>query len=363
MRLRKIKMNKTGKRLILLAVIVAAGLALYANRSSFHFFSDGQKIFTMENGKNYQFFYYKDDILALNYDGVIAMNTSGDEEYTIIAPMAQPCADFSEDYALYYDREGHTVLTYKKDRLCMKYETEHPIISARVNSRGYAVLITQETGYNARIMVLDSHGAELYIWQVGEGYVLDADLSPDCRRLAALSVTTEEGVLYGNITVVDIQNEEVLNKHASQGQMPLYVRYIRDGSLIMVAEDGIAGYSSSGEERWTVSYENRLLHTFDVDYGGNCVVALGGNQNNTVVTMYTKNGEKTGEYTSDTEVLSLDANGRYIALSEQNRVSVINYKGKVQAARDSQRDIRRILLLSGRTTVVIGRSYVELMKL
>ena len=91
MRLRKIKMNKTGKRLILLAVIVAAGLALYANRSSFHFFSDGQKIFTMENGKNYQFFYYKDDILALNYDGVIAMNTSGDEEYTnYVRPWRSP---------------------------------------------------------------------------------------------------------------------------------------------------------------------------------------------------------------------------------------------------------------------------------
>ena len=146
--------------------------------------------------------------------------------------------------------------------------------------------------------------------------------------------------------------------------MPLYVRYIRDGSLIMVAEDGIAGYSSSGEERWTVSYENRLLHTFDVDYGGNCVVALGGNQNNTVVTMSSKNGKKTGNTLRIRRCCRWMQTAGISRFTSENRVSVINYKGKVQASvAIPQRDIRRILLLSGRTTIVIGRSYVELMKL
>ena len=355
-RKRKKARNNIIKLVVVILVLVVAAVIVNVGGCARH---EVREIYKNESNYNYQIKSVGNDILAVNYDGAKLISVNGEEKGTIENHTSNPHVDICGNYVLMYDKGGNTVSLYNGEKKNFTYECDQVVKKAKVNKNGYVVIVSDEVGYNSRISVLSNKGIVQYIWKIGDVYIIDADISPDSRRVAVAAISTDTGVIVENIIFADINKEEEISRVKNEGSMPLYVSYTDSGSSVVVSDDRLCGYNSSGEQKWDVSYENRLLNSFEVDQKGNTVLALAGIKNNTVLEMYTKNGHKSGEYVTETKVKSLHLKDKYIAVCEPAQVSVINYSGRLLENIDTQKEYTDILITDRRNVILMSTGGIE----
>lgn len=348
--------NNIIKLVVVILILVVAAIIINVGGCSRHEVSE---IYTNESNYNYQIKSVGNDILAINYDGAKLLSVNGEERGTIENHTSNPKVDICDNYIVLYDKGGNTVSLFNGMKRCFTYECDQPVKNAKVNKNGHVVVVSDEVGYNSRVSVLSHKGIVEYIWKIGDVYIIDADISPDSRRVAVAAISTDTGMIVENIIFADINKEEEISRVKNEGSMPLYVSYTDSGSSVVVSDDRLCGYNSSGEQKWDVSYQNRLLNSFEVDQNGNTVLALAGIKNNTVLEMYTKNGSKAGEYVTETKLKSLHLNDKYIAVCEPAQVSVINYSGRLLENIATQKEYTDILITDRKNVILMSTGGIE----
>lgn len=342
-------------------IIIAAAVIIY---NSFGFGRGNlRNIYSGENVSAKQMVRMGKDFVVISYDGARLVSESGEVLQNIENQMSSPHISTYGDYLLMYDKDGYKIALYRSMKKVYEYECDRRLKTARVNKNGYAVIVSDETGYNARISVLTPKGKVEYIWKIGDVYVVDADLAPDNQRIAAAAVSTDTGVVTETIIFADTYKEEEISRVMHEGSVPIRVKCTETGGAVVISDDRLCGYNSSGNLKWTADYESRLLSSFDIEDNGNTVLALSGIKNNTIVQTYTKNGSKSGEYITESEVKHIDAKGKYIALFEPSRVSVITFSGRLAEEYKTQKDFKSILMLSRKKILLMGTDGIHLLKI
>lgn len=357
-------LNNEKKRVVkiiaLAAVIVAA---LYLCNSCASGKGTLKNIYSEEKGSGCKVAAFSDGAVVVNYDGAKFISENGEVKAEAENQMTSPHVSVCERYMLLYDKNGCGVALYRDMKKVYFYESESAVKIAKVNKNGYALIVTDEIGYNAGITVLTPKGKVEYIWKIGDVYVVDADIAPDNQRLAVAAISTDAGVVDETIIFADTYKEKELGRTTSKGSVPLCVKFANSGVLTAVSDDKLSSYSSSGECRWSVPFENKLLTAFCIEDGGNTVLALSGIKNNTIIQAYTKNGSKSGEYTTESEVSFIDAKGKYIALFEPSKVSVITFSGKLAEEFETQKDFKGMVMLGRKKIMLVGNDGIDLLGL
>ncbi len=340
------------------------GGLVYANRGLFTPPPDKQaSVFDFDTGSQYRFAAQDGRLIAVNAEGMLGINQNGGRAFAVSRPMTKPVFQTAGSHTLMFDRGGTDVAVYSGGALVWEAKTEQPLITAKINEKGYAAVVTYEVGYKARIEVRTDKGEAVYHWRLGENYVVDVDLSPDGKRLAAVILSSAAAKLTSKVTVVDIDGEKILGEVLREDSLIFAVKYQKGGDLVAVGEDELLGISSKGVQKWAVSFENRTLQKYAVPDDSGAVLCFGGGRNNSLIEAYGSDGKKTGEYVSETEIKSLDAGSGGILVSEQRSLTLLSYKGRAVATAQTEREIRSVLLLSGKKAAVVLSNSVKIIKL
>lgn len=351
------KINR--KRLLIviavLAVASAVAFRLFLNARS----GSGQAAqvhIAAEQGTTYQQLPYQEDILLVGSEGIKAYNAAGEEKWNISKAMANPFADIGGKYILLSDLSGKSYALYSGSKLLYEAELQTALISAKVNSNGYSILISEETGYNGVVTVFDLKGEEVFKWYSGEGYVVDADLSDDNRYLAVAQLMTDRDKLYSRFLVFDIRTNETVASAEREDSMMVKVQY-NDGNWNVVSDTELLGYSKNGKERFAVNFGGREVSDFNIDNPNNMVIAMINSQNNTVLEMYDKNGKLRGSYEASGELKNLSVSGEVIVCSQLRELFYIDPAGQVRSRQSVSHDIKSIRLFGDRRhALVMGGS-------
>ena len=355
--------NPNRKNIIKAAALIAIIIAAAVIYNSCGFGGGSLKnIYSAEVGANYRMTDSDGGVIIVNYDGAKLISESGEVRSSVENRMSSPHVSTSGGYMLMYDKDGYNVALYRDMKKVYLYECDRIVKNARVNKNGYAVLVSDETGYNARITVLTPKGKVEYIWKIGDVYVVDADISPDNQRLAVAAISTDTGVIVETLIFADTYKEQELARATAEGSVPLRIKFTSSGGVITVSDDKLSSYSSSGEQKWSVPFESRLLKSFDIEDSGNTVLALSGIKNNTIIQTYTKGGAKSGEYTTESEVKFIDAKGKYIAVFEPSKISVITFSGKLAEEYKTQKDFKEMLMLGRKKILLLGTDGIDLLR-
>lgn len=345
----------------LVLIVLCVGLAIYnirgCNRKII------ENVYTFEGYSNYQIKEYRGDILTLSYDGVKIIRPNGKQKATLEYNMSNPHININGDMILLYDKGSNKLSVYDGTKKKYSYECDQKIKSAKVNKNGYTVLISDETGYNSRITVLDDKGSLAYIWKIGDEYIVDADISPDNKKIVAATITTNTGQIVENIIFVDIDDAKEKGRATSKGIMPLQVEFVENGNALVMSDSKLCGYDTNARKKWEGDFESSLLDKFSIDENGNTVVALRGIKNNSVIRMYTKNGKKTGEYTTETQAIHVDMNDKQIAVCEKGKVSLINYSGKYISGMEIKKEVKDISVISNNKVIMLCDDCIQLLRL
>ncbi len=346
---------------ILIFVLICAAVVVYkavgCNRQSV------EDMYNFESDSNCQITEYNGKVLVLNYDGVKIINLDGTLSENIEYHMANPHMDVCGEMILLYDKDNRKLAVFKGREKKYSYEGECNIKSAKINKDGHVVFVSDESGYNYKVNILNNKGEEEYIWKIGDEYLLDVDISPDGKKLVAATITTATGQIVQNIIMIDVEKAVEIGRTTTEGVMPLRVEFAENGLAVVVSDDRIGGYNTKAEKKWEDSFENRLLDYFAMDDEGNTVVSLRGIKNNSVVLAYTKNGKNSGEYTTGTKATYVDLNSKHIAVCEENKISMVNYSGKVVAEMEIKKEVMGISVISNNKVIILCKDCIQLFKL
>lgn len=360
---RKVKKRKLRRfvKYALILLLLCIGLAVYhmvgCNKQSV------ESIYTFETDANYQIKEYDGKGLILSYDGAQIIKLDGSLSATMEYHMSNPHMYVSGDMILLYDKDSKKLAVYEGSKKKYSYECDRKIKSAKVNKNGYTVLISEETGYNFRVTVLNNKGEVEYIWKIGDEYIFDVDISPDNKKLVAATITTNTGKIVENVVFVNVTDAVETGRARTEGIMPLQVRFAENGSAVVISDDRLCGYNIKAEKNWEASFENSLLDTFAMDEDGNTVVALRGIKNNSIIRTYTKNGKNSGEYVTETRATRLDLNNKHIAVCEKTKVSLINYSGKVVSAMEIKKEVEDVSVISNNKIILLCKDCIQLCRM
>lgn len=357
------KKNKAVLYIIVFILVVLAGYLVYSNRGKFQMVGDNSPVYTIDTATSPQFTKQGGGLLVLTRDGLSRYNLGGGQEFSVPKVLSTPAMHNAGNYTVIYDREGKDIITYKNGSKAMEYTCDQSIKFAKINAAGYTAVITDDAGYNEKVLVLNQRGEEVYKWQLSDSYILDIDISPNCKHIAASTVSSESESADGNILLIDIDKEETTSKVTRANSIFPSVKYIKNSYIAAVGESEMLGIDGKGEVKWAVDYNDRILESFVINDSGNPVLCMSGTQNNNILEMYNNKGVKTGEYESQDKIKSLDCLGGNIAVCEKRNVLLLGYNGKVKSKKETQKDIRQVILVKGRSAAVVSAGTVDLAKL
>lgn len=360
---RKFKIRKLRKfvKYGLVLLLLGAGLIIYnmvgCNKQTV------ESIYTFESDSNYQISEYDGKALALSYDGAKIIKLDGTESTVLDYNMSNPHMNVMGDMILLYDKDNKKLAVYNGKDKKYSYECDSKIKSAKVNKNGYTVLISDETGYNSRVTVIDAEGKAEYMWKIGNEYIVDVDISPDNKKLVAATITTNTGVIVENIIFVDISKAVETGRVKTEGVMPLQVKFADNGNAVVVSDNRLCGYNSKAEKSWEAGFDNSLLDTFAIDEEGNTVVSLRGIKNNSVIRTYTKGGKNSGEYVTETKAVHVDLNNKHVAVCEKNKILLINYSGGIVSSMEVKKEVKDISVISNDKVILLCNDSIQLYRM
>lgn len=351
-------MNKKTTLTVLIAVavlIVAAVFAFGGKKQA------TDKIYEIIPGQQNHYFSSGGKLLVVNQEGITEVSLSGEQE-RIENPYANPVFRQNKNYKLLYDQRGTGVTVFRGDKKEYTVETDLPVITAKTNAVGYTAVATLETGYKGKLVVYDNSGLDVYKWQMGSSYIVDMDISSDCKRLAVASVVTTGKTTGCRLVMINLDKAEIIMDSTLENTLPMSVDFVKNNIAVTVTDNGVYAMDRAGKDKWNYRYDDKILESYKVCENGATVMKFAGASNNNIIQMYNNHGKKCGEYVSNNSIIAMDANEKTVAVTDGHYVTVANWKGESKGFVKLENDIRKIVLLDNKTVCAVCGSMVRVVR-
>lgn len=366
---KNIKINATAKTVIAVLMIIlsiAVGYYVYFNIDNIlgspltnHSIGQNSSVITIDSGIRYQFKTYKNNIIFCNQDGIKAVSKKGSDEWSIPMTLLDPFIYINNKYILIAGREGReaNIITSYSD--IASITTEDPIITAKINARGYLAVVTEEKGYKGKVTVYNPEGKELYKWHSVKNRILDVDISEDGKRMAVCVMDTSKGKVSGGLMFFYLNEEAPYAATVIPDTLIADIKFYKDNSLVAIGDNQTMFFSPEGIQKWSMDYIERELQAFNTDSNEIIVLAQsersgGGILNNrTIVEVLNRKGEKVGTYKLDGEIGHLDVQKDVIVFNHKRNIHAITAKGVEIKKVSSGKDIKDLILFDNKRQVLV----------
>ena len=348
--------------LIILIVVLLSAYLVYHNRNSFAG-ETVSSVYSVEAQTSIFAAKSRGDLLVQNREGITALNKNGSQKYMIIKQLTEPVMQNVGKYTLMYDRDGFELLVFKGGSSAFEFRSDNLIKLAKINSSGYVAIVSDDSGFKQKVQILNAKGEVIYIWQLGDSYITDIDITADGKTIIAATVLTDGEVATSRIVLIDINNESIIDETERENSLFMSVKCVKNSHVFVVGESEMLVFDRYGEKKWGLEYDERILQRFLIAPNGNPVLAFIGTRNNTDIEIYNNIGKRTGTYTSDAEIKAIDSESGVIAICERHDILLLSYNGQIKARKTIQKDAREIVLLSKQDVAVVGSSAIEIIKI
>ncbi len=347
-------MNKSKTILIVLIVAIFIACVAFLNKGTIN--GKGDIIYEQAAGQHCVFDQTDGNLVISSQEGLTVVDKKGVEQFNILKSFATPVFSQKGDYKLFYDRKGTTIMHFKGDGQPKTITTDLPVITAKINSVGNIAVATMETGYKGKIEVFNHKDEVVYKWQIGNSYVVDMDISSDCKRLAValLSMTGEN--VGTRIVMINLDKAEIVSDETMDNNIPFQVMFTKSNLAMIVTDTGVYAVDKSGKAKWNYQFGDRVLESYKVCDNGSAVFEFHGASTNGIIEMYNNSGKKCGEYVSQNSIVALDATEHTVAVTDGRFIKLLNWHGGDKGVIKSQTDLKDIVVLDTDTLAAIGNN-------
>ncbi len=202
-------------------------------------------------------------------NGITLYTSSGRSAFEDTDPLPKPSLCTSDSFMLAYDNGGTEYRIYNLFTVIHAEKTDYPIYGAAAADNGSYALITDDGRHLSCVKVYNRRFRE--VQSIGRAsYVVDVSMTPSGDRVAVLSYSQSGGSFTTQLYLTRTSSTKPYAEIALENTFPLYCAYTEKGCLILVCEDRVLTYNSSGRliEEYLFSPDARLLEVDANRYGG-----------------------------------------------------------------------------------------------
>ncbi len=169
------------------------------------------EIYSTDAVGNSSYRQFADGVLKYGRDGIVFLNTKGEERWNHPYQMKNPVVDICKaSSGVVADKGGNDIAVFDKDGLRGEIHTDLPIEKAAVSANGIVSVILRSDN-SPKIVCYDAAGnplAELKTSLSGTGYPLDIAVSEDGTMLLVSYMSVQNGKAAAKINYYDFSEEK-----------------------------------------------------------------------------------------------------------------------------------------------------------
>ena len=247
--------------------------------------------------------------------------------------------------------EGGSGLTILRGSGAADLSFSGGVTAADMNDAGTAVVLAGEIGYKGSVTVVDKENNAVYRVYVGSGYPLDADISPDSRRVAILSLTADGS----SVSVYETDSEQLRAEYVSDSRSCFDLEYLSDGRLLLISADRAAFLKDDGKLLGEYTFDGEFLKGYAAG-DGYAVLLLGsykaGSTGRILLTDTAGNLLRSLDTSSETEGVS--ASGKYFAVRFSDEIVLYDIDLNVLGSLQDTAGIQAAVMRSDGSAVIIS---------
>ena len=317
-----------------------------------------------ETGGTYAMIPFDGDILMYNNQQIRQVNPRGKTVWSADVSMSHPVVETAGDYLLLADLGGNNkTALYKHGKLYREFNLGNDLISAKVNKKGWTAVATATVGYKGKVTVFDKKGREKFVWNSGEGYILDLALSEDGNWLAVSQLSSEGSRADSRIQFIDLRRKKVTATAEKNGALIADLRF-SGNRLLAVSDTELCGFKTSAREVFSISFAGKNPGKYDISSDQVLAFVATDHRGNAVVELYNTNGKLKGRYHAESTVHNLGVYDDMVVISRNRDVLYINERGKLKKTATARHDIKGLGIFGdGHTALAAGNTAAYIVRM
>ena len=344
--------------LVLIAVLGVVLVAAWRDGTGFdalhRFFSYGGAEAASEEirygydaSENNRFAALGDALVVLSDTKLQVLGPDGEERWSAPVKMASPALETGGGRAVAYDAGGTElyVVDEQGEVMSLTAEEDEPFLSARLNSEGYLAVTAGLENYKGGVHVYNSHAEEIFLYRASDRFVVDAYVTDDCRRLAAVTLGQENSVFISNVVLYELDQKEPYGSYNVTDGLVAAIGE-QDGKLVTVSDTSLTVAAAEGEVEAAYSYTGSYLREFDLHGDGFAALLLNRYKSGGLGRLVTVDmaGQEIASLDVNREILSLSAAGGYLAVLYMDSVVIYTEELEVYASLEGTDYARDVLM-------------------
>lgn len=319
------------------------------------FFSYEVKVSTeRSDSNNVEYLYFDGNILKFSRSGISEIDNEGKSLWNGGYEMKQPQVDTCGDYVVVADVGGKEVHVYNGEDEGTSFETNLPIVRAKVASQGVVAVLLEDKDSNVLNVYNPYAAADTLLVEIPtnvseEGYPLDFDISPDGKSVVTSHMVVKGSALENKVSFYNFsevgQDKNTLVGGKSFGEETIAkIEFLDENRVILFTEKG---YVVFGEMRQP---EILLEKKFDdeiksIAYDENVVAVVtekDGNPKNQKLFLYGSNGNEKMQREIAYEYADMHIYGNEIVFVGNRSCNIVRFNGRDKFKKEFEQEIDAI---------------------
>ncbi len=281
--------------------------------------------FTYGGGGDVSIAYLPDGLVMASTTGVRYYTFSGEAYAEQVVPMEHPVLVSAGSYAAAYNAGGQQLWLYHggEETFSLTLEGEGDLLSARLNDSGWLAVTAQESGYKGAVTVYNAAHERVFRLNRSSTFVVDAAVSPDCKRLAVVTMGQQEGRFESQLLIYRLDSEQPEQQIYLGSMAPLDLEYESE-QVWVLGENALVSISTENWNSSSYFFGRSYLKGCDLGGDGYALVLLGRYRAGSADQALVVTPDGKADYTMDLhgQVLAFDAAGKYLSLLSGGEMNI-----------------------------------------
>ena len=326
----------------------------------------------LEEGEASNVYAFNNSIGILSKNKLFLYDSTGTEEINLEVQITNPLFDSANRFLIIGESNGQKIYMIEDKKVIWENEVEGNISKVYVNKNGYAAVIMTGTSYKSEVQVFDPEGNSLFISFLSYTMAVDVTISNDNKYLAIAEVDTLGTIIQSNVRITSIEkaktdpfNSIVKNYKSESNKLLVNITYQDKDRIVCMYTDTINIIENDQE---SVIFDNKdkkitaqsinLQNYFTTVEEESSGIFFA----NSVIHLINVESKNIQDYTIDTAIKQIYANGNTIALNLGTEVEFINTSGWLVKRYMANQEVTNITI-SDSIAGIIYRDKIEIINL
>lgn len=276
----------------------------------------------------------------------------GNKIASISNMISNPAISSGTKKAAIWDIGGKKISIIEASGKAGELAAQGAIISVSLNKKDWMAVTCEENGYKGSVTVYDKDLAPCYKWHSGDGYLIDADISPDSKAMTAVTLTK----LGSRIVTFNLDSENEKGSYIAENQLVFDIEYLSDNRICALSESGLIVLNKDMELVAEYRFDGEYLRDYDLGGSGFAVLLLGKHKAGETGRLVTVDsyGRELASIEVEGELLSVSAEDKYLAAVYAGRTVVYTSSLKVYGDLSESTGIRTAVMCRDGTAFIIS---------